>query len=292
MSASGRNGIRNFVSKLWHGWQHGQGFSLYTTDKAAPKFKLCPQTMPPKVSPKLVYSSNFNKWSIEQPKYDIDFKVQCPACGEDIQVGFAGPAGLVNHQGKSRCQKTVATKAKIEKMAKRPTLFHFSITKKPEGQKATENQNNDDRSMVRPMSWHYAKGGLETQVNEGEECHLGCKKAWNLLRKLRKAANVLEDNANILVAGPSDALSGYSKAGAATTYDTVNNEEIWEMVNPGLDRLLGFGKSKEEVCSLLRRGPRGVTGLCSYFEYLVEEKGVVGELLEGKINILLEAMKE
>jgi len=104
-------------------------------------------------------------------------------------------------------------------------------------------------------------------------------------------ANVLKDNANILVVGPSDTLSGYSKAGAATIYDTVNNEEIWEMVNPRLDRLLGFGKSKE-VCSLLQHGPRGVTGLCSYFEYLVEEKGVVGEFVEGKINMLLEAMKE
>ncbi|KAF8148022.1 hypothetical protein B0H34DRAFT_803153 [Crassisporium funariophilum] len=71
----------------------------------------------------------------------------------------------------------------------------------------------------------------------------------------------------------------------------TNKDEIWEVVNPALDRLLGFGRSFEDVQSLVCRGEKGVAGFREYLTYLVEEGGVAGALLEGKVETLLSAMK-
>ena len=70
----------------------------------------------------------------------------------------------------------------------------------------------------------------------------------------------------------------------------LNNDEIWEKINPGLDRLLGFGRSMDDIQSLIRRGPKGIDGFCEYLEYLIAEKGLKGGLIEGKISVLIDAI--
>jgi hypothetical protein len=67
----------------------------------------------------------------------------------------------------------------------------------------------------------------------------------------------------------------------------ITKDELWEEVNPALDRMLGFGQSNMEIEELIRCGPFGVQGLCKYLEVLVEEGGVVGGLLEGKVSSLI-----
>jgi len=133
------------------------------------------------------------------------------------------------------------------------------------------------------------KDGLLSSSDAGEASP-GCRKGRELLQQLRRAVDAIEHNTAISVAAQGDELMGYSREAAAAACSAVERDEVWELVNPGLDRLLGFGKSNEEICSLIRRGPGGVAGLYSYLEYLVEEKGVVGDLLEGKINVLLDAI--
>jgi len=49
----------------------------------------------------------------------------------------------------------------------------------------------------------------------------------------------------------------------------VDNDELWEVINPGLDRLLSFGRPRNEVQSIIWHGPKGVDGLCDYLEYLI-----------------------
>ena len=91
------------------------------------------------------------------------------------------------------------------------------------------------------------------------------------------------------VATGSDELSGFGRvrAEAAECMD-VPDDEISEIVNPGLDRLLGFGKSALEA--IVRRGEMGVKGFCQYLAYLIEEKGIEGGLIEGKVKVLIGAI--
>ena len=53
----------------------------------------------------------------------------CPECGEDINVGTAGPAGLSQHTDKSKCKKNVERKKKQQKEGKMRTLFDIGVKK-------------------------------------------------------------------------------------------------------------------------------------------------------------------
>ena len=49
----------------------------------------------------------------------------CLLCGEDVQVGTAGPQGLKQHQGKKKCLANIEKKKKEEQKGKNLTLFSF-----------------------------------------------------------------------------------------------------------------------------------------------------------------------
>ena len=86
--------------------------------------------------------------------------------------------------------------------------------------------------------------------------------------------------------------SGFGGAQAEAQCAGVADDEIWETVNPGLDRFLGFGRSSDDVALAVRGGEMGVKGFCDYLSYLVEEKGIGGGLLEGKVKVLIDALNK
>ena len=53
----------------------------------------------------------------------------CPECETDINIGFAGPEGLVQHQGKSKCKENIDKKKKTNKKTKVWTLFAVGMKK-------------------------------------------------------------------------------------------------------------------------------------------------------------------
>ena len=88
-----------------------------------------------------------------------------------------------------------------------------------------------------------------------------------------------------------DEIAMYTGRGNAEAHCAgVDNDELWEVINPGLDRLLSFGRPRNEVQSIIWRGPKGVDGLCDYLEYLIAEKGLKGGLIEGKVSMLIAAI--
>ena len=122
----------------------------------------------------------------------------------------------------------------------------------------------------------------------------GCHDAWLLFDRLRTEIEkipreVLEDpGGNSLWYE----LSGCNSSAALAVCADVPRDELWENVNPGLDRILGFRRPQEEIMAMVRHGRAGLQGLCDYLEVLVEEGGVVGGLLEGKVTALIAAMEE
>ena len=97
---------------------------------------------------------------------------------------------------------------------------------------------------------------------------------------------------NVPIAEEGDEISAYAGRDNAEVHcaGILNNNKIWENINPGLDRLLGFGKSMNDIRSLIRRGPKGIDGFCKYLEYLIAEKGLNGGLIEGKVLVLIDAI--
>ena len=117
----------------------------------------------------------------------------------------------------------------------------------------------------------------------------GCHKGWILLDHLRAeighVCEVLEDSED-------NELVGYNRDAALSICADVPRDELWENVNPGLDRILGFRKPQDEIVAMVQCSQKGLQGLYEYLEVLVEQGGVVGGLLEGKIDALMTAMVE
>ncbi|KAF8259667.1 hypothetical protein EI94DRAFT_1706943 [Lactarius quietus] len=117
----------------------------------------------------------------------------------------------------------------------------------------------------------------------------GCRKGWLLLDRLCAKIGMVRE---VLEDGEGDELLGYNKSAALSICADVPLDEVWENVNPSLDRLLGFGRSQQEIVAMIRHGREGLHGFYEYLEVLVEQGGIVGGLLEGKIDALITAMAE
>lgn len=72
----------------------------------------------------------------------------------------------------------------------------------------------------------------------------------------------------------------------------VNPELVdqWEVLDPILTTLSGAQLTTDAHTLTIRRGPCGVDGLCTLLSYFIAEHGLVGSLIEGKVERILEAM--
>lgn len=67
-------------------------------------------------------------------------------------------------------------------------------------------------------------------------------------------------------------------------------KDVWEVLDPFLNGVLGWGKTVEVLAKDVRRGSMGLHGLVANLERYVKEYGLMGSLFEGKFRILFEAI--
>ena len=96
--------------------------------------------------------------------------MKCPNCNEDVCVGIAGPAGIVQHRGKKFCKKAQQAK---EAKGKIHTLFQVGVTKVKTSLPGTVSTSSDD---------------LPRQAQQAETERKGCKLGWKLIADLKAAA--------------------------------------------------------------------------------------------------------
>ena len=95
--------------------------------------------------------------------------VKCPDSDEGVCVGTAGPAGIVQHQGKKPCRKAWQVKEAKRKIR---TLFQVGVTKVKVSLPVIALTSSDDS----PRQVQQAK----------TECK-GCKLWWKLIAELKAA---------------------------------------------------------------------------------------------------------
>ncbi|KAI9443036.1 hypothetical protein H4582DRAFT_2054130 [Lactarius indigo] len=118
----------------------------------------------------------------------------------------------------------------------------------------------------------------------------GCCTAWLLLDHLQ--AEIVKFPHKVLEGGGNELwtdLSGYNRNSTLSVCSDILQDELWENVNPGLDRILSFGRPHKEIAAMVRCSWVGLWGLYEYLEVLVEEGGIVEGLLEGKVTALIAA---
>jgi len=70
---------------------------------------------------------------------------------------------------------------------------------------------------------------------------------------------------DVPIAEEGDEISAYAGRANAEAHCTgIDNDKVWERINSGLDWLLGFGRSVDEIRSVIQRGPEGINGFCEY----------------------------
>ncbi|KAK2463008.1 hypothetical protein APHAL10511_004965 [Amanita phalloides] len=69
-------------------------------------------------------------------------------------------------------------------------------------------------------------------------------------------------------------------------------DDVWELADPILNRVLGFGQSQAELQILVQQNSVSTMGLCQFIEYLLIEKRMSPGLLEGKVKQLVGAIHE
>ena len=200
-------------------------------------------------------------------KYNTLTTVKCPKCDEDVQVGTVGPAGII---GKKACIK--AHKAKKEK-GRVQTLFQVSVKQVQASLLAAMSKGSDNSS---------------SQAQQPATGPKGCELGRKLIAELRMAAEQLGED--IPIATESNKISVFGQATAEANCMGVMTEEVWETVNPVLDRFLGFRRPLVEIKLLVCHGERGIEGFCQYLTYLVKEKGIQGGLIEGKVKVLIDTI--
>ena len=73
---------------------------------------------------------------------------------------------------------------------------------------------------------------------------------------------------------------------------TLDADELWETtLNSILKSTLGWG-NEGNMDDIIRRGKWGLDGLVNFATYFVEERGVSGELFEGKLTNLVMALRK
>jgi hypothetical protein len=107
----------------------------------------------------------------------------------------------------------------------------------------------------------------------------------SLMDQLRVATGRLP--ITVSVGTEDDILAQFS---GAPFVDPNEYEDPWEMVDKTLNGVIGYGMSVAAVSAIIQRGRFGMDGLCDWLETCISEYGISPDLLEGKVQRLLDAM--
>ena len=247
--------------------------------------------------------------SSPDPQPNDDGSYQCDLCHQKVRVGDGGAKNFKQHRGSLACLKA-ATKNQSKtnqagKNTKSITSFFSKVTPGSKKAKATppgrstqighhpltgrttdpaaSTPNPPQLPLPSPAPLHQPVMqhllSAETEARGPPDAY-----ALVLLARLDRAAHELP--ADIPEAEPQDDIACVLSVG-----DPDDPSEAWEYLDPVLNNLLGYSSSVEDVARRVRHGPLGVEGLCRLIYRFVVSYSITGDLLEGKLGKLLDAIE-
>jgi hypothetical protein len=229
-----------------------------------------------------------------------DGSYQCDMCHQKVRVGDGGAKNFKQHWGSLVCLKTATKNRSHTNQAgnnmKTITSFFSKVTpslKKavalkgaPQSQStqpACPTPNPPQPSLLLPTPSHELT--MQGSLSAGIKIH-GHPDAYALVLLARLDCAAQELPKHIPEAEPHDNIACVLSVGSPD-----DPREAWEYLDPVLNNLLGYSSSVEDVARRVRRGPLGVEGLGWLIHRFVVDYGITGDLLEGKIGKLLEAIE-
>jgi len=173
----------------------------------------------------------------------------CSECGEDINVGTAGLAGLSQHMGKSKCQKNIENKKKKEKQGMIQTLFNVGVVKKgkdiPQDPLMPEASSSTRKALASPLPIIVypskgSSGNAPQPESLGTKEHQGCLLGWEIIDQLRQGSKRIK--LNILIAEEGDEIAMYAGRGNAEVHCAGINNNKFFLELPFLAQHIHFRK--------------------------------------------------
>jgi hypothetical protein len=227
------------------------------------------------------------------PVLDAEGYAICPDCDSRVNCGTIGLANLEKrHRGKKIC-KAAQEKWDKAKKGNNGTILSFL---KPKAAIVP-------LTVSRQLPVHSYKLALQSDMSPTisttyPQDKVGSLKALpasgpnfnNLIEILQNLVRNLPES--IPEASEFDRLAVFG--GIPKDFDdpALDADDLWETtLNSVLKSTLGWG-TEGNMDEIIRRGKWGLDGLVHFVTYFVEERGVSGELFEGKLTNLVKALEE
>jgi hypothetical protein len=143
----------------------------------------------------------------------------------------------------------------------------------------TRNVDSDTTSHRRSSNQTGASGMTSATSTQGHRSH-------PLVSRLRTASARLPES--VPVGQYSDPFAVFS---GDPRDSIVANDDPWEsVIDPCLNRVIGFGVSTHQIADIIRRGPFGIDGFCRWIEICMLDLKISPELLEMKLERVFDAL--
>ncbi|TFY53533.1 hypothetical protein EVG20_g10072 [Dentipellis fragilis] len=196
---------------------------------------------------------------------DADGRVTCPECRQTVRLGNGGINNLIKiHLPSRKCAEACKEQAKRTNQARDPRITQFFA--------AAPKKKLIPLAVTAPLP--VIATPLPQTANQAE----------HLLQRLCDAIDSLPSS--IPEANDGDVLAAF----AYPPPENLDPSEAWEMLDPVLNRLVGWGKTAASFSEHVRRGEKGMDALHAYLEFFVNHYNIDGGLLEGKIRVMLDAI--
>ncbi|EIW81501.1 hypothetical protein CONPUDRAFT_55848, partial [Coniophora puteana RWD-64-598 SS2] len=232
----------------------------------------------------------------------------CPKCGITMKLGMGGVNNFGSRHLKSKACKDQAEKKRGETVKVQKTLTSLFASLVPRA-KAGSSKGSSTAPPVAPALAPIAPAlapmlvqastpaqviadnpaFASTPAEEGAQPAVDTDivKARDLMRQLREALAGLPDS--IPEGGSDDKLGKLMSTLKPLT--PACKKDAWELLDPILNNLVGYGTSAAEFAMHLRRGRLGMDGLVDWLNAEVTAWEIGGSVLEGKIGVMVGAMK-
>ena len=202
-------------------------------------------------------------------------QVQCPVCEKDVKVGMGGLLNFwkQHNPGKSKvCQLALKKKNKLEATQRSQSCLQSFFTKCP-------------KDLVPPtvpivccVIAHVVKpGSLDPVANGAALSPIPNSHVNTILTDLEKAiSNLPSTHPN-----PTE----IEELSIPWTFPTnIDRDDAWEFIlNPHLNRFLGFGKSVEDIAASLKGQKKALVSLVIFLRDYTRWFKTDGAHLEGKV---------
>jgi hypothetical protein len=211
-----------------------------------------------------------------------------------VQVGRAGPQGIIQHQGKRKCVATKKVKVAEISRGMQATLFSLGFSRETQPRSEPHQVNEAPLASNIRQRANRASGIITAVDPTLNKKVLVPHHHPDVVQLLSQLCGAIEHLSNIAEEGSRDMneLSDFIGHPTHLVSLDVPTDDVWELADPILNRVLGFGRSRSELQALVRQNRVGAMGLCKFIEYLLVEKRVGPGLLEGKTGRLVEAITE